>query len=149
MANFLTQGRTALLDALKDDTQIAAIVKTWVEFGPGLQRRFQFEPAACPLLALSPADGDALRMANALTDITQRLRIEVATDGQDAQPVEELVSLVIERVKASAASCLGLAEDGLAGIGVERIAWRPLPDATGARVMWTARVGIALLWKRP
>ena len=148
MANFLTDGRTALLNALKGDAQIAALVKTWYEFGGGLKRRFMIEPAACSLLSLSPAEGDAVRSANALTDIAQRLRIEVATDGQDAEPVEELVALIIERLKASNESCLGLASEGLTGIDAEGITWRPVPHAGGARVMWTARIGVMLLWKR-
>lgn len=148
MSNFLTDGRTALLEALKGDAQIAARVKTWFEFAGGLQRRFDRKPAACPLLALSPAAGEAMRTANALTDVTQRLRLEVATDGQNAEPMEELVSLILDRVKACNESCLGLAADGLAGVDVEGIALRPEPRPSGSRVMWTAEVGVALLWKR-
>jgi hypothetical protein len=148
MSNYLTDGRTALLDALKADAQISARVKTWFEFGAGLRRRFNIEPGACPLLALSPAEGDALRTANALTDVAQRLRIQVATDGQDAEPIEELVALTMECIKACDESCLDLADDGLTGVGVDGIAWRPEPDASGARVVWVARIGVLLLWKR-
>ena len=148
MSNFLTDGRMALLEALRDDAGIASRVKTWFEFGPGLRRRFNIEPGACPLLALSPAEGDAVRTANALTDVAQRLRIEVATDGQDAEPVEELVALLIVRLQACGEDCLGLADDGLAGVDVEGITWRPEPDASGARVVWVAGIGVALLWKR-
>ncbi len=148
MANFLTDGRTALLDALKADAQIAARVKTWFEFGAGLQRRFGIEPAVCPLLALSPAEGDAVRTANALTDIAQRLRIEIATDGQNAELAEELVALIIERIKACNQSCLGLAPDGLMGVEIEGITWRAVPDPSGARIAWSVRIGVAMLWKR-
>jgi len=148
MANFLTQGRTALLAALKADASIAAKVKSWFEFGPGLSRRFNVEPAACPMLALSPADGDAARTSNALLDVAQRLSIEVATDGQNAEPCEELVALVLERIRACDGTCLGLGSEGLMGLDVEGVAWRPRPEAAGARVVWTARIGVALSWKR-
>jgi len=148
MANFLTDGRTALLSALKADAEIAARVKRWFEFGPGLQRRYELEPASCPLLALAPADGDALRTANALTDVAQRLRIELATDGQDAEPCEELVALVLERLRACDDDCLGLSADGLAGVEVETVRWQPRPDASGARIVWTATIQVALQWKR-
>jgi len=148
MANFLTDGRDALLDALKADVQIAARVKTWFEFGAGLRRRFRMEPADCPLLALSPAGGDALRTCNALTDLSQRLRIEVATDGQDAEPCEELVALVLDRIVACDSTCLGLAGDGVTGLEVEGITWRPVPAAGDARILWSARIDMAIAWKR-
>jgi len=148
MANFLTSGRTALLAALKGDVSIAAKVKTWYEFGSGLKRRLNVEPAACPMLALSPADGEAARTSNALLDVTQRLRIEVATDGQNAEPCEELVALVLARLRACDESCLGLGADGLTGVDVEGVTWEPQPDETGARIVWTARIGVALEWKR-
>ncbi len=148
MANFLTQGRDALVDALVGDAQIAARIKTWFRFGAGLKRRFRLEPAACPLLALSPAQGKALRTSNALTDLTQRLNLEVATDGQDAEPCEELVALILERLQACDSTCLGLADDGLTGLAVEGVTWQPVPSVAGARIIWSARIGVALLWKR-
>jgi hypothetical protein len=148
MGNFLTDGRAALLAALQGDAEIAGRVKTWFEFGPGLQRRFNVEPSACPLLALSPADGDAVRLSNQALDVVQRLRIEVATDGQDAGPCEELVALLISRLRACDEDLLGLASDGLTGIDVEGISWETQPQPAGARLVWTARVGVALLWKR-
>jgi len=148
MSNFLTDARTALLDELKDDTEIASRVKTWFDFGPGLARRFNVEPAACPMLALSPEDGEAARTSNALVDVVQRLRIEAATDGQDAEPCEELVALILECIKACDESCLGLGADGLAAVEVEGVSWRPVPAPTGARLIWTARIVVALMWKR-
>ena len=148
MANFLTQGRKALWEALQEDDQIAARVKTWFEFGAGLQRRYSVEPARCPLLSLAPAEGESVRTANALTDVAQRLRIEVATDGQDAEPIEELVALILDRIRQSSRTCLGLAGEGLAALEVEGVTWRALPDASGARLLWTARIVVSLLWKR-
>ena len=148
MANFLTDGRAALLAKLKADVQIASKVKTWFEFGAGLTQRYNLEPSACPLVALSPADGDAVRTANAYTDVTQRLRIELATDGQDAEPCEELVSLVLARLQACDADALGMSADGVVGVDVEGIRWRAVPDRSGARVVWAANVDIAILWKR-
>jgi len=148
MANYLTDARRALLEALKADAQIAARVKTWFEFGPGLRRRYNVEPAACPLLALCPVDGAATRTANVLTDVVQRLRVEVATDGQDAGPCEELVALVLERIIACDESCLGLSDSGLAGIEVEAVRWRSVPNPAGGRIAWAAGIDLSLLWKR-
>jgi len=148
MANFLTDARTALLAELKGDAQVAALVRTWFEFGPGLRRRFNLEPAACPLVALSPVDGEALRTANALTHVAQRLRVSVATAGQDAEPCEQIVALVLDRIAACDEDCLGLAADGLAGVDVEGIHWRCEPDEAGARTLWTADVDVALRWHR-
>ncbi len=148
MSNFLTSGRTELLEALKNDAQIAGRVKTWFEFGAGLQRRYNLEPAACPLLALSPAGGDSLRTANALSDLVQTLRIEVATSGSDAEPCEELVALILERLQACDESCLGLSAQGLTGVEAGTLRWRSVPDRSGARIVWSVSIDVALKWKR-
>jgi len=148
MGNFLTDGRRALLEALKDDPQIASRVRSWFEFGPGLERRYGLEPAACPLLALSPALGESARTANALSDVVQRLRLEVATAGQDAGPCEELVALVLQRLQACDESRLGLAAEGLVGVSVGALRWRALPQRSGPRLLWTATLDVALEWKR-
>jgi len=161
MGNFLTDGRRALLEALKDDPQIASRVRSWFEFGPGLERRYGLEPAACPLLALSPALGESARTANALSDVVesartanalsdvvQRLRLEVATAGQDAGPCEELVALVLQRLQACDESRLGLAAEGLVGVSVGTLRWRARPRRAGSRLLWTATLDVALEWKR-
>ena len=61
MSNFLTDGRLALLAALRADAAISALVRTWFEFGPGLIRRHDVEPALCPVLGVAPAEGAAVR----------------------------------------------------------------------------------------
>jgi len=148
MANFLTQGRVALLDALKNDTEIAAAVKTWFEFGSGLKRRYELEGAFCPLLALSPAEAQVRPVANVERQIPQGLRIELAVAGQDAEPAESLAALVIERLRACSRDRLGLASEGLASVSVQGIRWEAVPDRTGARLLWTVAIAVRLLWRR-
>lgn len=148
MANFLTSGRTALLDALKADAELAARVKTWHEFGAGLKHRYRPEPADCPLLALSPTEGDVTQSANVIRDIPQLLTIDLATDGQNIEPMEELLAAVIERVHACNQNALGLADEGMTAVTIERILWKAEPDRTGARLLWVVSVLVRLLWKR-
>ena len=148
MANFLTEGRAALLGALKDDSDIAAAVKTWFEFGSGLRRRYDLEAALCPLLALCPAEAGVECVANVEREVPQLLRIDIATDGQDAEPAEELAALVIERAHLCNEDCLELAASGLAAVHVVALRWQAVPDRTGARMLWTVSVTVRLLWRR-
>ena len=148
MANFLTDGRTALLDALKDDEAIAARVRTWREFGPGLRQRLAVEPAYCPLLALYPAEGDQNPRFNAANQTTHGLLLRIVTSGQNAEPCEELAALVLERIAACRAPLAGLADVGLKDIRVSSIRWDPHPAADGAHLMWEALVGVRLVWIR-
>jgi len=148
MANFLTQGRLALLGALKDDPQIAAAVKTWLEFGSGLSRRYELEAAFCPLLALCPARAEVECVANVEREVPQLLRIDIATDGQDAAPAEELTALVVQRVHLCNENCLGLASGGLAGVHVQGLRWEAVPDRAGARMLWTVAITVRLLWRK-
>ena len=147
MSSFHTDGRLALIEALQDDTAITALVKTWYEFGPGLRKRRGISPAACPAISIMPAEGSASRVANVEREVPQRLRIEVATDGQDAAPCEELVALVMACVEAANDGCLGLAADGLTGLRVRSMDWTAVPHADGARILWTASVDVELLWR--
>ncbi|MFO7956494.1 MAG: hypothetical protein R6X33_05300, partial [Candidatus Brocadiia bacterium] len=55
MSSYLTDGRTALLAALKADADLQSLVKTWLEAGPGLRRRERIEPAWCPAVSVRPA----------------------------------------------------------------------------------------------
>ena len=147
MSNFLTDGRAALVAALKADAAIDALVKTYFEFGPGLRRRYELAPAACPALSVLPAEASESHLANVEREVPQRLRIEVATDGQDAAPCEELAALVLARLHACRAGCLGLAADGLTGLRVGSVAWAALPRQDGARLVWTAAIDVELLWR--
>lgn len=148
MSNFLTDGRLGLIAALQGDAQIDSRVKTYIEFGPGLRRRYGLQPALCPALSVAPADGAERRIANVEREIPQTLRIQVATAGQDVQPCEELAALVIERVHACNHDRLGLAADGLTALCVKSIEWSALPDEHGPRILWSAAVEVELLWRR-
>jgi hypothetical protein len=148
MSNFLTDGRLALLGALRADAAISALVRTWFEFGPGLARRYDVEPARCPVLSGAPAEGAPRRVANVESEVPQVLQVEVATAGQDAAPCEELVALVLACVDAANADCLGLAAEGLAGLRVRSVRWAAQPKPDAARPIWTAAVEVELLWRR-
>jgi len=148
MSNFLTDGRLALLSALRADAAIDALVKTWFEFGPGLARRHELEPALCPVLSVAPAQSAPQEIANVEREVPQMLRIEVATAGQDAAPCEELVVLVLARVWACNDTNLGLAAEGLAALRVRSVRWTPQPRADAARLIWTAALDVELLWRR-
>jgi hypothetical protein len=147
MSNFFTDGRLALVAALQEDPELAALVKTWFEFGPGLSRRHQIQPAHCPALSVAPAESAEGWIANVEREIPQVLRIEVATDGQDVQPCEEMVALVLACVHASNETCLGLASAGLTGLRTVRIRWSALPGEDAARLTWTATIEVELLWR--
>jgi len=148
VANYLTQGRTALLDALRADATMAAGVKTWFEFAADIRRRYALEPSACPLAALYPAAGQAVRTSNGFRDVVQRLTLDLATDGQDAEPCEELLAAALDRLAACDETCLDLAAEGLTGLDVEEFTLRMLPEPAGARVLWHARITVALHWER-
>jgi hypothetical protein len=148
MSNFLTDGRLALLDALRADAAIAALVRTWFDFGPGLLRRHELEPALCPVLSVAPAESVPREVANIQREVPQVLRVEAATAGQDAAPCEELVALVLARVAACNAADLGLAAQGLTALRVRSIRWAAAPRQDAARVIWTAAVEVELLWRR-
>lgn len=147
MSNFFTDGRLGLIAALQGDPQIDSRVKTYFDFGPGLKRRYDLEPALCPALSVAPAEGAETHIANVEREIPQLLRIEVATDGQNVEPCEELVALVIARVHACNETCLGLASEGMTGLRVRRIVWSALPREEGARLLWTAAIEVELLWR--
>ena len=67
---------------------------------------------------------------------------------QRALKGEELVALVLNRVRACNESCLGLAADGMTGLRVRRIVWAAVPREEGARLIWTAAIDVELLWRR-
>ena len=148
MSNFLTDGRLGLIAALQGDAQIDSRVKTYIEFGPGLRRRYAVEPSLCPALSVAPADGTERPIANVEREIPQALRIQVVTAGQDVQPCEELAALVIECVHACNQDRLGLAADGLTALRVRSIQWSALPDEHGPRILWSAAIEVELLWRR-
>jgi len=147
VSNILTDGRTALLAALKADMSIAALVKTWWEFNRPLIQRFEVEPAACTAYALHPGPiVEPDERYNAAYDLRQQVIVLITSDGQVPDPCEELVMLTIKRVRACRdGGMLGLSADGLAnlraGANVE-----PWEHPTSARLMWQAAMTITLDW---
>ena len=148
MSNFFTDGRLGLIAALQGDARIDSRVKTYVEFGPGLQRRHELRPAVCPAMSIVPTDGLERRVANVEREVPQTLRVQVATEGHDVQPCEELTALVLDRVGACNQDRLGLAAEGLTAVQVRAITWAALPDERSARIVWTATLEVELLWRR-
>ncbi len=147
MSNFFTDGRLGLIAALQGDAEIGNRVKTYFDFGPGLSRRYNLEPAVCPALSVAPVEGAETHIANVEREIPQVLRVTVATDGQDVQPCEELVALVLQRIHACDETRLGLASDGMTGLRVRGISWAARPREEGARLIWTASIEVELLWR--
>jgi len=148
MSNFLTDGRLALIAALQADEQIDARVRTFFDYGPGLGRRHELEPALCPVLAVAPAEGAVREVANIEREVPQVLRVEVATAGQDVGPCEELAALVLGCVAAANGENLGLAGDGLAAVRVRSVRWAAQPQSNAARLIWSAAIDVELLWRR-
>lgn len=148
MSNYLTDGRTALIDALKADADVDARVRTYFTFGPGLAERRALEPAACPALTVLPGGARPARVANVEREVPQALRVEVTTAGQDAAPCEELAALVLDRLRACDQDCMGLGAQGLAGVLAGPVTWhiRPAPDAPSPT--WVATIEVTLLWRR-
>ncbi|MCD6416738.1 MAG: hypothetical protein J7M08_08605 [Planctomycetes bacterium] len=148
MSNFLTQGRTALLGALKDDEEINSRVRTYLAFGPGLKRRAELTAALCPALTLTPGRTDQAQVANVERELAQRLAVEVAVAGQDVAPCEELAALVLDRVLASSETCLGLSGEGLTALRARSVQLEAQPAEDAAHLIWKARVAVELLWRR-
>jgi len=148
MSSYLTDGRTALLAALKADADIQSRVKTWFEAGPGLRRRERVEPAWCPAISVRPAGVRRTPVANIETEVVQSIRIEVLTDGQDAEPCEQLAALVLDCVKDRDQTCLGLADEGLAAVRARSVELAPMPNLRTARPLWSGAVDVELTWRR-
>ncbi len=147
MSNFLTDGRLALLAALESDLAISAAVRTFFRFGPGLGVRFNLEPSACPALCVTPEGAAQSLVANVEKEVAQMLCVQVAVDGQDLEPCEELTALVLARLSACDETCLGLASQGLTAVRAGAVRWSALPGRTAARVIWTASVETELRWR--
>ena len=148
MSNVFTDGRLGLIAALQGDPEIDSRVKTYFDFGPGLRRRYGLKPALCPALSVAPAEAVERRIANVEREVPQTLRVQVATEGHDVQPCEELPALVLDRIGACNRDRLGLAAEGLTAVQVRAIAWAALPDERSARLIWTATIEVELLWRR-
>ncbi len=148
MSNFLTDGRTALVDALRADAEIDARVRTYFTFGPGLAERRSLEPAACPALTVLPGGARPACVASIEREVPHALTVEIATAGQDVAPCEELAALVLDRLRACDEDCLGLTAQGLEGVFAGPVRWRMRPAPDAPRPLWVASIEVTLLWRR-
>jgi hypothetical protein len=148
LSNFLTEGRLALLAALQGDDRLAALVRTWFDYGPGLLRRRRLDPALCPVLALAPAEGASRQATNAHREVPQVLNLELATAGQDVEPCEELCARVLACVDACNEANLGLADEGLTALHVSSMRWAYTPDSEAQSMTWSVAIEVELLWRR-
>lgn len=146
-SNVFTTGRTELLSALQADATLAERVRTWYDWGPGLRRRYDIEPAACPLLSLVPASLAVEELSNIADRVPQDVEIGIVTDGPDAEPCELLVTRALHVLEtAREGALLGLSDDGLVQIDPVTIRWDAVPTEKGARVRWEAIVIVRLTW---
>jgi len=148
MSCFLTQGRLALIDALKADATLGARVRTWYDFGPGLQKRYEILPAACPLCSVVPAELDDEQLTNAAAFVAQDVEIGIATDGQDCAPCEELVAAALDVVRDANDTALGLAAEGLLDLAPVSLSWQPVETKEASRIRWEARIVVRVRWAR-
>ena len=146
--NFLTSGRTALLQALQSHEILSARIKTWIEMGPGLQARLIVDPGHCPLCCVAPVENKLQALANILRDIPQDIQVDFSTDGQDAAPMEELLAALYDVVLAQEKTALGLSAVGLCRVSVTGTLWEAQPDKDGARMIWQTTTRVELWWKR-
>ena len=149
MSAYFTTGRTALLAALQAEATLAASVKKWFTWGPGLRRRYDIRPADCPLVSIVPAELDVDQVANVVKAVPQDLEVGMATDGQDATACEELVCAVLDVLAAADRSKLDLADGGLSAIDVLGVHWRTVESRKDARLRWEAVVHVRIHWLRP
>ncbi len=148
MSNFLSDGRAALLAALKGDGSIVSLVRTWFEFNRDLIHRFDIKPADCTAYSLHPGRiVEPDDRYNAAYDFGQDIIVIVTTDGMQPDPCEELIALTLARVRAARDNMLGLASEGLKNI-VPSATLVPWEQETTARLMWQATITIQLRWIR-
>jgi len=145
-SNFLTEGRVKLLEALQADTELNDRIVTWYDWGPGLQKRYMLEPAQCPLLSVVPAELSDEELSNITDRFPQDVEVGIATDGQDANPCEYLVSRALGVLATARESRLGLASDGLAAVTLLNARWQSEPFREGPRILWLAVLNVRLAW---
>jgi hypothetical protein len=148
VSNFLTQGRQALLAALKADATLSDAVRTWYEWGSGLQERMRLDPAMCPAASLQPAELEEEELLNVSSEFPQDLSLAIVTDGQDAEPCEELVVAALGVIHATEVDALGLASEGCSRARLIRVRWEALATEDAARVRWQAELIVRIGWVR-
>jgi len=148
MANFLTNGRTAFVAALKADPAIDPLVKKWFEFAAGLTERFDVTPAMCPFIAIYPSEGNVDERFNRANEINHDLDVIVGTDTQDVAQIEELGALILDRIIACRNDALGLSDAGLKTVQALSLSWLPWKDEKAARIIWQLIIRVRLQWIR-
>ena len=146
MANFLTDGRQALLARLQANATLAAAVREWHEWGTGIIQRYEYEPASCPLCSVAPAALDNEELSNITDRYPQAIEIVILTDGQDAEPGEELLAAALEVIQVARADHLGLAADGLARVDPQTVQWQLWATERDPRPRWLIRLRVLLAW---
>ena len=149
MSNFLTQGRQTLLAELQADATLDDEVTTWFDWGAGIRKRYNLEPATCPLVSVVPADleSDSGEDTNVLDAYPQMVEVGVATAGQNAEPCENLVVTCLDVIRAADRDCMGLAEDGLNSVRLVDAAFAAKPKEEGKRIVWLAALTCRLAWR--
>ena len=148
MSNWLTDGRMALLTALQNDATLSGAVRTWFDWGPGLRKRYDLLPAYCPMVSVVPAELDQEELSNMADRWPQDIEVGVATDGQNAEPCEELVAAVLDVVVTENRSALGLAAAGVSGLSLVSIRWMQEVSEKDSRVRWLCALVVRIHWMR-
>lgn len=137
-----------MLAALQADATLSTKVRMWYSWGEGLLQRYQIEPSDCPLVSLTPAQLDEDELSNAARSWPQDVEIGIATDGQDAEPCEELVAAVLDVVLAQSDACLGLCADGVSGLNLVSIRWQTEKNQKDPSIRWVCILVVRINWMR-
>ena len=152
---FFTEGRLALIAALKADEDLAARVRHWYEFGPGIRERYSEKAINCPLVRIIPDQVPFETNTNVLDEVNQDIEVYVATDSPDAAEVEFIAACVIDvmrrarrRGPEAPPDLLGLASDGLSSVQLRGIQFEALQSPEDARILWRCAIMVRLHWFR-
>ncbi len=149
MAGFLTDGREALIAALKADVTIDGAITPdgWRTFESGLWERVVIDPARCPMCWISPAEAELAQLTNYGVEIPQIIEVDFATEGQDASTMETLLAAFYDVLIAARGDMLDLSGDGLYKIDWTGSTWVARPSKEGARLIWLTTTRVRLHWR--
>lgn len=100
------------------------------------------------MLSVTPAQLDEDELSNAARSWPQDVEIGIATDGQDAEPCEELVVATLDVILAQSEACLGLCADGVSGLNLVAIRWQAVENEKDASVRWNCILTVRINWMR-
>lgn len=149
-ASFLTQGRLALIEALRADLTLRERIREvhWFTWGSGLRRRLVIEPSECPCISIAPAEGGVDLLANVVAEIPQVVQVNLYTAGQNVEPMEDLLAALYNVVATARVSCLGLASEGLSNVQTTGTTWLAIESTEGAELIWNTTTNVRLTWRR-